>query len=164
MATMMVIVTESVPPKLRGRLALWLVEVRAGVYVGHYSSRTRERLWNECCRYYRPGNVVMIWKTPTESQFSFRTLGENRRVPSDHDSIQLVRFLPPYDETNAQQELLLEDEPLIGIDTEFIDKATDTTGTPAPDSSHDEYDEASEFSTDVEAYFDHVYNEDWDDD
>ena len=32
---MMVVVTTNVPPRLRGRLAVWLLEVRAGVYIGH---------------------------------------------------------------------------------------------------------------------------------
>ncbi|MGS5230998.1 type I-E CRISPR-associated endoribonuclease Cas2e, partial [Escherichia coli] len=32
--SMLVVVTENVPPRLRGRLAIWLLEVRAGVYVG----------------------------------------------------------------------------------------------------------------------------------
>lgn len=32
--SMVVVVTENVPPRLRGRLAIWLLEVRAGVYVG----------------------------------------------------------------------------------------------------------------------------------
>ena len=39
---MLVIVVENAPPRLRGRLAVWLLEVRAGVYVGTYSRRTRE--------------------------------------------------------------------------------------------------------------------------
>ena len=30
---MLAIVVENVPPRLRGRLAVWLLEVRAGVYV-----------------------------------------------------------------------------------------------------------------------------------
>ncbi|WP_440271844.1 type I-E CRISPR-associated endoribonuclease Cas2e, partial [Escherichia coli] len=30
--SMLVVVTENVPPRLRGRLAIWLLEVRAGVY------------------------------------------------------------------------------------------------------------------------------------
>lgn len=111
---MMVIVTEAIPPMLRGRLALWLVEVRAGVYVGKYSKKTRQTLWYECELYHGDGNVVMIWQTPTESSFSFRTLGENRRVPSDHDGIQFVRFLPILTDDNAQQALpLLEEQPIL---------------------------------------------------
>ena len=35
---MMVIVVNNVPPRLRGRLAIWLLEIRAGVYVGLYSA------------------------------------------------------------------------------------------------------------------------------
>jgi len=32
----LVVVTENVPPRLRGRMAIWLLEVRAGVYSGDY--------------------------------------------------------------------------------------------------------------------------------
>jgi CRISPR-associated protein Cas2 len=42
---MLVIVLENAPPKLRGRLAVWLLEARAGVYVGRYSARVRK--WSE---------------------------------------------------------------------------------------------------------------------
>jgi len=38
---MLVIVTENVPPRLRGRLAVWLLEIRAGVYIGNPSKRLR---------------------------------------------------------------------------------------------------------------------------
>ena len=44
---MLVIVVENAPPRLRGRLAVWLIEARAGVYVGVYSRRTREMIWQE---------------------------------------------------------------------------------------------------------------------
>ena len=44
---MLVIVVENAPPRLRGRLAVWLLEVRAGVYVGTYSRRTREMIWEQ---------------------------------------------------------------------------------------------------------------------
>ena len=42
---MLVIVVENVPPALRGRLAVWLIEVRAGVYVGNLSKKVREMIW-----------------------------------------------------------------------------------------------------------------------
>ena len=44
---MLVIVVENVPPRLRGRLAVWLLEIRAGVYVGDYSRRVRENIWQQ---------------------------------------------------------------------------------------------------------------------
>ncbi|WP_419584876.1 type I-E CRISPR-associated endoribonuclease Cas2e, partial [Thiolapillus sp.] len=45
---MLIVVTEAVPPRLRGRLAVWLLEVRAGVYLGNVSRRVREMLWEHC--------------------------------------------------------------------------------------------------------------------
>ncbi|MBP7298920.1 MAG: type I-E CRISPR-associated endoribonuclease Cas2, partial [Methanoculleus sp.] len=39
---MLVIVVEAAPPRLRGRLAVWLLEVHAGVYVGDLSVKVRE--------------------------------------------------------------------------------------------------------------------------
>jgi CRISPR-associated protein Cas2 len=92
---MLVIVVENVPPRLRGRLALWLLEVRAGVYVGEYSRRVREMLWQQVGAGIGDGNAVMIWSTSTESGFDFLTLGQNRRIPVVFDGLKLVSFLPP---------------------------------------------------------------------
>src|SRR5690606_23863345 len=59
---MMVVVLNNAPPRLRGRLAAWLLEVRAGVYVGDYSARTRTRIWEQVEAYIEGGDAVMIWK------------------------------------------------------------------------------------------------------
>lgn len=91
---MLVIVVENVPPRLRGRLGLWLVEVRAGVYVGKVSRRVREMIWDNLERGVEEGNAVMVWSSNTESGFDFLTLGANRRIPVEMDGIKLVSFLP----------------------------------------------------------------------
>jgi CRISPR-associated protein Cas2 len=91
---MQVIVVENVPPRLRGRLAIWLLEVRAGVYVGNVSKRVREMIWNTIEKGAGEGNAVMAWSTNTESGFDFLTLGTNRRIPVEMDGIKLVSFLP----------------------------------------------------------------------
>jgi CRISPR-associated protein Cas2 len=65
--SMLVVVTEAVPPRLRGRLAVWLLEVRAGVYVGDVSGRVREMIWEQVSFLAEEGNVVMAWATNTES-------------------------------------------------------------------------------------------------
>ena len=95
---MLVIVVENVPPRLRGRLALWLLEVRAGVYVGDYSRRVQEMIWQQVNAGIEDGNAVMIWSTNTESGFDFLTLGKNRRIPIEFDGLKLVSFLPPEQE------------------------------------------------------------------
>jgi CRISPR-associated protein Cas2 len=91
---MLVIVVENVPPRLRGRLGLWLVEVRAGVYVGKVSRRVREMIWINLEKGIDNGNAVMAWSSNTESGFDFLTLGANRRIPVEMDGIKLVSFLP----------------------------------------------------------------------
>jgi CRISPR-associated protein Cas2 len=94
---MMVIVVENAPPRLRGRLALWLAEIRAGVYVGVYARRTRERIWSEVGEMIGDGNAVIAWSAPTDSGFAFEAVGENRREPADFDGLTLVRFKPAGD-------------------------------------------------------------------
>ncbi|EMA8638496.1 type I-E CRISPR-associated endoribonuclease Cas2 [Cronobacter malonaticus] len=92
--SMLVVVTESVPPRLRGRLAIWLLELRAGVYVGDVSRRVREMIWHQITELAEEGNVVMAWATNNESGFDFQTYGVNRRIPVDLDGLRLVSFLP----------------------------------------------------------------------
>jgi CRISPR-associated protein Cas2 len=91
------VVTENVPPRLRGRLAIWLLEVRAGVYIGDVSRRTREMIWEQLSEGYEDGNVVMAWASPNESGYEFQTLGANRREPVEYDGLRLVAFRPPED-------------------------------------------------------------------
>ncbi|HET7586337.1 MAG TPA: type I-E CRISPR-associated endoribonuclease Cas2e [Gemmatimonadaceae bacterium] len=89
---MLVIVVENAPPRLRGRLSLWFAEIRAGVYVGVYSARMRERIWQEVEALIGDGSAVMAWSAPTDSGFAFETLGANRRTAVDFDGLTLVRF------------------------------------------------------------------------
>lgn len=91
---MLVIVVENVPPKLRGRLGVYLIELRTGVYVGDVSRRVREMLWEQVLSYCGGGNAVMCWTTNTESGFDFITIGPNRRFPVEMDGLKLVSFTP----------------------------------------------------------------------
>jgi CRISPR-associated protein Cas2 len=104
--SMLVVVTENVPPRLRGRLAVWLLEIRAGVYVGDVSQRIREMIWDQVGRLAETGNVAMAWATNTESGFDFQTFGENRRIPIDYDGLRLVSFLPLEQETQEGKKAL----------------------------------------------------------
>ncbi|XSG84500.1 MAG: type I-E CRISPR-associated endoribonuclease Cas2e [Methylohalobius sp. ZOD2] len=91
---MLVIVVENAPPRLRGRLGVWLIEVRAGVYVGDLSRRVREMIWGQVKEGIEEGNAVIVWSTNTESGFDFDTVGKNRRIPVELDGLKLVSFLP----------------------------------------------------------------------
>lgn len=97
---MLVIVVENAPPRLRGRLAVWLLEIRAGVYLGKYSRRVREMIWGQVCEGIADGNAVMAWSTNTESGFDFQTIGRNRRIPVELDGLKLVSFVAEADEAD----------------------------------------------------------------
>ena len=90
----MVIVVENAPARLRGRLAAWLIEVRAGVYVGSYGRKTREMIWENVEKYLDQGDAIMAWDTPSDQGFDFVTFGKNRRMPVDFDGVSLVKYRP----------------------------------------------------------------------
>jgi CRISPR-associated protein Cas2 len=92
---MLVIVVEDAPARMRGRLSLWFLEVRAGVYVGQASARLRDRVWGEIVADIGEGNAVMVEPANNEAGFAFRTAGRNRRIPVDDHGLPLVSFLPP---------------------------------------------------------------------
>lgn len=91
---MTVIAAENVPDRLRGRLRVYMIEIRAGVYVGNLSFKAREMIWDTVNGELGDGSAVMVWKTNTESGFDFATAGINRRMPVEMDGIKLVAFSP----------------------------------------------------------------------
>ena len=91
---MLVIVVNNAPPRLRGRLAVWLLEIRAGVYVGNYSRRTREMIREQVKAHIGDGDAIIAWARPSDAGYDFDTCGVNRRVPVDFDGLKLVRFSP----------------------------------------------------------------------
>ncbi len=97
---MLVIVLENSPPRLRGRLAVWLLEIRAGVYVGNYSAKVRDYIWHQVETGIGEGNAVMAWRTSNEAGFDFVTLGQNRRIPVELNGAKLVSFLPMGEEND----------------------------------------------------------------
>ena len=98
---MVVIAVNNVPANLRGRLAVWLLEIRAGVYVGDYSVRVRDRIWTQVRAGIGQGDAVMCWTVPNDQGFDFATIGHNRRMPCDFDGLKLVKFMPLEKSENA---------------------------------------------------------------
>ena len=119
----MVIVLRAAPPRLRGRLSLWFLEIRAGVYVGKVSRRVRDRVWNRVKYEIAAdgGNAVMMWSTNNEAGYSFETFGDNRRHPVDFDGVQFVSFDPVEDENESMLAWLQE----INDGTNWLEKEVD---------------------------------------
>ena len=75
-------------------MCVYLLEVRAGVYIGGFSRKVREMIWETIEKSVGSGSAVMVWSTNTESGFDFVTCGYNRRIPEVIDGFKLVNFLP----------------------------------------------------------------------
>ena len=97
---MLVIVLENAPPRLYGYLTRLFLEIRTGVFIGDYSVRVRERIWEEIQSQIADGNAVISWSTPNEAGYDFATCGANRRIPVDLDGIKLCSFLPKNEDPN----------------------------------------------------------------
>ena len=64
---MVVFVVERVQPSLRGELSRWLLEVKAGVFVGKLSALVREELWQLVTKkLQKNGSAVMIYPINSE--------------------------------------------------------------------------------------------------
>ena len=89
---MMVIILEKVPASVRGELSRWLLEPKAGVFVGHVSAMVRDKLWEKCCQKTEYGGVLQIWSTNTEQRFQMRMYGETSRRIVELEGLQLIEI------------------------------------------------------------------------
>ena len=88
---MLVMLLERVTPSLRGELTRWLLEPKAGVFVGDVSALVRDRLWDKCCKRAGRGGVMQIWSTNTEQGFDMRSDGRTGRTIRDFDGLRLIQ-------------------------------------------------------------------------
>ena len=68
---MVVVTLTDCPPKLRGDLTKWLMEINTGVYVGKVSARIREMLWTRICENLSRGRATMVYSTNNEQGMEF---------------------------------------------------------------------------------------------
>ena len=86
---MVVVTLTDCPPKLRGDLTKWLMEINTGVYVGKVSARIREMLWTRICENLSQGRATMVYSTNNEQGMEF-CVHNSAWKPMDFDGIQLI--------------------------------------------------------------------------
>ncbi len=92
---MVVLILESAPPSLRGELSKWMLEPKAGVFVGTISGAVRDLLWEKACREVGVGGCTMIYRTAGEQGFAIRTFGDTTREVEEWEGLFLVRRPDP---------------------------------------------------------------------
>ena len=90
---MLVMIMERVPASLRGELTRWLIEPKAGVFVGKVSKLVRDKLWTKAIKGSKDGSVVQIWDSNNEQGFKCRVHGEPARHLVDMEGLTLVKIL-----------------------------------------------------------------------
>src|SRR3990172_6600255 len=88
---MVVLILENVPTGLRGGLSRWLIEPRAGVFVGSVSGMVRDKLWEETKKALREGGATLAYNSNTEQGFAVRTHGETSRAIVEIEGLMLVK-------------------------------------------------------------------------
>src|SRR3954462_14624088 len=86
---MVVIVLSACPAGLRGHLTRWLLEISAGVFVGHVSVRVRDLLWLNVCEMTSGGRALMVFSVPGEQRMDFR-VHNHHWTPTDFDGLTLM--------------------------------------------------------------------------
>lgn len=91
---MVVLILETVPTSLRGEVSRWLMEVRAGVFIGHVSALVRDALWDLCVEKMRLGGAMLVHTYPSEQGFKVRRAGNLSRELVDFEGLYLMRRVP----------------------------------------------------------------------
>jgi CRISPR-associated protein Cas2 len=89
---MEVLILERVPQALRGELTRWLLEPKAGVFVGRVSAMVRDKLWEKACQHANGGGCMMIHTGDNEQGFRIHSWGETARTIEDFEGLFLVRM------------------------------------------------------------------------
>lgn len=84
-------ILEKVPESLRGELSRWMIEPKAGVFVGTMSALVRDRLWERVTKRKGVGGCMQVYSYPNEQGFQIRQEGENSRDLASFDGLMLVR-------------------------------------------------------------------------
>ena len=99
---MIVVVLSNCPVRLRGDLTKWMFEINTNVYVGQFSARVRDELWDRICENVRTGQATMVFSAPGEQKMDFR-VHNTTWEPIDLDGIKLMlRPSPDYLEKKAK--------------------------------------------------------------
>lgn len=87
---MIVLTMTNCPPKLRGDLSKWLLEINTGVYVGNVNARVRELIWKRVCENIKNGQATLVFPANSEQHMDFYVHNTNWQ-PIDLDGIKLMK-------------------------------------------------------------------------
>jgi len=88
---MIVMILERATPSLRGELTRWLIQPKAGVFVGNVPARVRDLLWAKVEKSLRGAAGTLIHSDNSEQGFSVRILGDPSKIMTDFEGLCLPK-------------------------------------------------------------------------
>ncbi|SFK99647.1 CRISPR-associated protein Cas2 [Lachnospiraceae bacterium KH1T2] len=88
---MVVMVMEKVSESLRGELTRYMLELKAGVFVGQLNAKVTELLWKKVSDEIKEGNAILVRSDNSEQGYSIKVVGESKRSIEDYDGISLIK-------------------------------------------------------------------------
>lgn len=88
---MVVLVVENLLEGEKGEITRWLVEAKAGVFVGNVNAIIREKIWNRVSQSRSTeAAALIIYKDNTEQGYSMKMIGSPRRYIVDFEGLSFV--------------------------------------------------------------------------
>ena len=88
---MVLISMENVSESLRGECTRYMIEIKAGVFLGTISASVRDLLWEKVKDGCVEGGAVLAYSARTEQGFMLEMWGNPRRKVEDLDGIFLIK-------------------------------------------------------------------------
>lgn len=88
---MPLITMENVPESLRGECTRFLIEIKAGVFLGTISAAVRSLLWKKVKENAQSGAAILAYSYPNEQGFVLEMHGDPRRKIVDIDGLNLIQ-------------------------------------------------------------------------
>jgi len=86
------VIIENAPPRLRGRLSLWLAEIGSGCYVGRVSKKQKANIVDLVVDGIGTGSAIVVWQSNNDAGFEFWSCGAGNRRPISVDGMTLVAY------------------------------------------------------------------------
>lgn len=87
---MTILILERATASLRGELSRWMLEPKAGIFVGKLSGLVRDKLWDKVCGSKGVGAAILVQASQCEQGFTMRLHGDTTRVSSNWEGVELI--------------------------------------------------------------------------
>jgi CRISPR-associated protein Cas2 len=87
---MILLILENAAASLRGELSRWMIEPRAGTFVGTVAGMVRDKLWDKIGESMPNGGATMIYSSNNEQGFRVKSFGETGRSVVNVEGLDLV--------------------------------------------------------------------------